>query len=168
MGVNTGEDSLAFMWKMLKGYVNIMVINNMENVRQLLFNICQLGYKKNFKNGVFFLNFSVFNSRLKFHDIHSFQSGFFMFSLKNSTLPSKFNNLFPINGQIHNYNTRNSHSFRLPHEWMTEWMNGRTNERTNEWMDGCMHACMHAWMNEWMRACMHACMHEWMNEWMNE
>ena len=39
---------------------------------------------------------------------------FFMFSLKNSTLPSKFNNLFPINSQIHNYNTRNVHSFRLP------------------------------------------------------
>ena len=31
-----------------------------------------------------------------------------MFSLKNSTLPSKFNNLFLINSQIHNYNTRNA------------------------------------------------------------
>ena len=51
---------------------------------------------------------------LKFHDIHLFQLGFFMFSLKNSTLPSKFNNLFLINSQIHNYNTRNAHSFRLP------------------------------------------------------
>ena len=51
---------------------------------------------------------------LNFHDIHSFQLGFFMFPLKNSTLPSKFNNLFLINGQIHNYNTRNAHSFRLP------------------------------------------------------
>ena len=41
---------------------------------------------------------------LKFHDIHSFQLVvFFMFSLKNSTLPSKFNNLFLINSQIHNY-----------------------------------------------------------------
>ena len=37
---------------------------------------------------------------LKFRDIHSFQLGFFMFSLKNSTLPSKFNNLFLINSQI--------------------------------------------------------------------
>ena len=36
-----------------------------------------------------------------------------MFSLKNSTLPSKLNNLFLINSQIHNYNTRNAHSFRL-------------------------------------------------------
>ena len=52
---------------------------------------------------------------LKFHDIRSFQLVvFFMFSLKNSTLPSKFNNLFLINSQIHNYNTRNAHSFRLP------------------------------------------------------
>ena len=39
---------------------------------------------------------------------------FFMFSLKDSTLPSKFNNLFLINSQIHNYYTRNAHSFRLP------------------------------------------------------
>ena len=49
---------------------------------------------------------------LKFHDIHSFQLGFFMFSLKNSTLPSKLNNLFLKNSQIQNYNTRNAHSFR--------------------------------------------------------
>ena len=42
---------------------------------------------------------------LKFRDIHSFQLGFFMFLPKNSTLPSKFNNLFLINSQIHNYNT---------------------------------------------------------------
>ena len=34
------------------------------------------------------------------HDVHLFQLGFFMFSLKNSTLPSKFNNLFLINSQI--------------------------------------------------------------------
>ena len=51
---------------------------------------------------------------LKFHDIHSFQLGIFMFSLKNSTPPSKFSKLFLINSQIHNYNTRNAHSFRLP------------------------------------------------------
>ena len=42
---------------------------------------------------------------------------FFLFSLKNSTLPSKFNNLFLMNSQIHNYNTRNAHSFHLPLEW---------------------------------------------------
>ena len=51
---------------------------------------------------------------LKFHDIHSFQLGIFMFSFKYSTLPSKFNNFFLLNSQIHNYNTRNAQSFRLP------------------------------------------------------
>ena len=39
---------------------------------------------------------------LKFHDIHSFQLGIFMFSFKNSTLPSKLNNFFVLNSQIHN------------------------------------------------------------------
>ena len=34
---------------------------------------------------------------LKFHDIHSFQLGTFMFSFVNSTLPSKFNNFFLLN-----------------------------------------------------------------------
>ena len=51
---------------------------------------------------------------LKFHDIHSFQLGTFMFSFENSTLPFKFNNFFLLNSQIHNYNTRNAQSFRLP------------------------------------------------------
>ena len=51
---------------------------------------------------------------LKFHNIYLFQLGFFMFSFKNSTLPSKFNNLFFMKSQIHNYNTRSAHSFRLP------------------------------------------------------
>ena len=46
---------------------------------------------------------------------HSFVSiRIFMYSFKNSTLPSKFNNLFFMNNQIHNYNTRNANSFRLP------------------------------------------------------
>ena len=44
----------------------------------------------------------------------AFQLGFFMFSFKNSTLPCKFNNPFLMNSQIHNYNTGNAHSFRLP------------------------------------------------------
>ena len=35
-----------------------------------------------------------------------FQLGVFMFSFKNSTLPSKFNNFFSTNNQIRNYNTR--------------------------------------------------------------
>ena len=66
-------------------------------------------------------NFKICPSRifkelklLKFHDIHSFQLGTFMFSFENSTLPSKFNNFFLLNSQIHNYNTRNAQSFRLP------------------------------------------------------
>ena len=37
-----------------------------------------------------------------------------MFSFKNSTLPSKFNNFFSANNQIHKYNTRSAQSFRLP------------------------------------------------------
>ena len=51
---------------------------------------------------------------LKFHNVHLFQLGLFMFSFKNSTLPSKFNNLFFTSSQILNYNTRNAHFFRLP------------------------------------------------------
>ena len=50
---------------------------------------------------------------LRFHDIRLFQLAFLMFSFKISTLPSQFNNLFFMNSQIHNYNTRNAHSFRL-------------------------------------------------------
>ena len=50
---------------------------------------------------------------LKFHNIHLFQLGFFMF-FKNFTLPSKFYNLFFMDSQIHSYNARNVHSFRLP------------------------------------------------------
>ena len=48
---------------------------------------------------------------LKFHNVHLFQLGLFVFSFKNSTLPSKFNNLFFINSQILNCNTRNAHFF---------------------------------------------------------
>ena len=51
---------------------------------------------------------------LKFHDIHLFQLGFFMFSFQNFTLPSKFNNLFIMNSQIQ-YNTRNAHFFFACH-----------------------------------------------------
>ena len=41
---------------------------------------------------------------LKCQDIHLFQLGLCMISFKNSTLPpSKFNNFFSINNQIHNY-----------------------------------------------------------------
>ena len=58
-----------------------------------------------------------FNNVLHLHpvhdDIHSLQLVIFMFSFKNSTLPSKFNNFFLLNSQIHNYNTRNAQSFRF-------------------------------------------------------
>ena len=37
----------------------------------------------------------------------------FMFSFKNSTLPSKFNNFFSMNNQIHNYSTRSAESICL-------------------------------------------------------
>ena len=50
---------------------------------------------------------------LKCQDIHLFQLGLCMISLKNSTLPSKFNNFFSMNDQIYNYNTRSAQSFRL-------------------------------------------------------
>ena len=51
---------------------------------------------------------------LKCQDIHLFQLGLCMISFKNSTLPpSKFNNFFSMNNQIHNYNTRSAQSFRL-------------------------------------------------------
>ena len=36
-----------------------------------------------------------------------------MFLFKNSTLPSKFNNLFSMNNQIHNYSTRSAESICL-------------------------------------------------------
>ena len=76
------------------------------------------------KRAVRIVNYSTYDANtgpifkklelLKLHDIHLFQLGFFMFSFKNSTLPSKFNNLFFMNSQIHNYNTRSAHSFHLP------------------------------------------------------
>ena len=45
---------------------------------------------------------------LKFQDILFFQLGQFMFSYKNSSLPTTFNNLFSTNNQIHTYNTRSA------------------------------------------------------------
>ena len=51
---------------------------------------------------------------LKFHDIHLLQLGLFMYSYQNRTLPLKFNCKFTLQRQIHSYNTRNSHAFRLP------------------------------------------------------
>ena len=36
-----------------------------------------------------------------------------MFSLQNGLLPSCFNNMFSTNNEIHNYNTRNKHSYHI-------------------------------------------------------
>ena len=69
-------------------------------------NLCEANIKVLLKTYKDKLNHSLRNAYIR--------TRFFMFSLKNSTLPSKFNNLFPINSQIYNYNTRNVHSFRLP------------------------------------------------------
>ena len=51
---------------------------------------------------------------LKFHDIHLFQLGLFMFSYQNHTLPLKFDSKFTLQKEIHSYHTRNSHLYRLP------------------------------------------------------
>ena len=51
---------------------------------------------------------------LKFYDIHLLQLGLFMYSYQIRTLPSKFDCKFTLNRQVYSYNTRNSHSFRLP------------------------------------------------------
>lgn len=51
---------------------------------------------------------------LKFQDIRLLQLGQFMFSFRTSTLPTKFNNLFTTNNQIHNYNTRSSQKLHTP------------------------------------------------------
>ena len=51
---------------------------------------------------------------LKFDDIHSVKLGKFMYSYKNSLLPSKFKNAFILNNQTHSYNTIIAHAFNLP------------------------------------------------------
>ena len=51
---------------------------------------------------------------LKFHDVHLFQLGLFMFSYQNHTLPLKFDSKFTLQKEIHSYHTRNSHLYRLP------------------------------------------------------
>ena len=51
---------------------------------------------------------------LKFHDIHLFQLGLFMYSYQNRTLSLKFDSKFTLQKEIHSYHTRNSHLHRLP------------------------------------------------------
>ena len=49
---------------------------------------------------------------LKFNDIHLLQLGQYMYSYKNLSLLSRFNNNFH-NNQINTHNTRNFHAFSL-------------------------------------------------------
>ena len=51
---------------------------------------------------------------LKFHDIHSVELSKFVYSYKNSLLPSTFENVFLLNNQTHSYNTRIAVAFNLP------------------------------------------------------
>ena len=45
--------------------------------------------------------------------INKLELATFMFKFKNDVLPGSFNNLFRLNSQIHNYNTRSSNKFHL-------------------------------------------------------
>lgn len=55
----------------------------------------------------------IFNTLqlLKFNDICKLQTGQFMFSCKNNLLPNYLQNLFILNSQVHNYNTRRANAF---------------------------------------------------------
>ena len=51
---------------------------------------------------------------LKLSDIRQLELGKLMFSLSHSLLPSKFNNYFSVNKQVHSYATRHANGFHLP------------------------------------------------------
>ena len=51
---------------------------------------------------------------MKFLDIRFVQLGLFMYSYANSLLPNQFKDVFPLNKQIHSYNTRLASAYRLP------------------------------------------------------
>ena len=51
---------------------------------------------------------------LKLSDIRQLELGKLMFSLNHSLLPSKFNNYFSLNKQVHSYATRHVNDFHLP------------------------------------------------------
>ena len=51
---------------------------------------------------------------LKLSDIRQLELGKLMFSLNHSLLPSKFNNYFSLNKQVHSYATRHANDFHLP------------------------------------------------------
>ena len=50
---------------------------------------------------------------LRTHDIHSFQTGVFMYKYTNNQLPELFHNYFDLNSNIHTYPTRRSSDFHL-------------------------------------------------------
>ena len=50
---------------------------------------------------------------LKIQDIHSLQTGVFMYKFTNNQLPELFNNFFDLNSNIHTYPTRHSTDFHL-------------------------------------------------------
>ena len=51
---------------------------------------------------------------LKLSDIRQLELGKRMFSLNHSLLPSKFNNYFSLNKQVHSYATRFANDFHVP------------------------------------------------------
>ena len=51
---------------------------------------------------------------LKFQDIQKLQISQFMFSYRNNSLPNKFQGMFILNTQIHNYDTRTNNLIRIP------------------------------------------------------
>ena len=51
---------------------------------------------------------------LKLSDIRQLELGKLMFSLNHSLLPSKFNNYFSLNKQVHSHATRYANDFHLP------------------------------------------------------
>ena len=51
---------------------------------------------------------------LKLQDIRILQIYQFIFSFENKKLPYKFQEMFTLNSQIHNYNTRSKHLLHIP------------------------------------------------------
>ena len=76
------------------------------------------------KRGIRIISKSTFDSHsdpifkelelLKLSDIRQLELGKLMFSLNHSLLPSKFNDYFSLNKQVHSYATRHANDFHLP------------------------------------------------------
>jgi hypothetical protein len=50
---------------------------------------------------------------IKFHDFYKLQTGQFMFLYINNTLPENFENMFKLNKEVHNYDTRSACVFHI-------------------------------------------------------